>query len=117
MAIERLRRAALLDAEVTGHAEVHQQRLAGREIGEQVLGPAVQLEDGVAGQPGREAGRKRPAQVGAAQDDLGDALADEDRREQPANGFDFGELGHGRQSSARGPPPCPVHRNPGGGPS
>ena len=61
----------------------------------------MQLEDGVAGQPGREAGRERTAQVGAAQDDLGDALADEDRREQPANGFDFRELGHARQSSAR----------------
>jgi uncharacterized membrane protein len=68
-----------------------------------VLGPAVQLEDGVAGQPGREPGRKRPAQVGAAQDDLDDALADENRREQPANGFDFRKLGHARQSSARNP--------------
>jgi len=84
-----------------------------------VLGPAVQLEDGVAGQPGREAGRKRPAQVGAAQDDLDDALADEDRREQPANGFDFRELGHARQSrlARRNLRLCPVHRNPGGGPS
>ena len=94
VAIERLRRAAVLDAEVAGHAEVHEQRLARGEIGEQVLGPAVQLEDRRARQPGREVGRKRTAQVGAAQDDLVDALADEDGREEPANGFDFGQLGH-----------------------
>ena len=105
MAIERLRRAAVLDAEVTGHPEVHEQRLARREIGEQVLGPAVQLEDRLSGQPGREAGRERTAQVRAPQDDLGNALADEDGREEPANGFDFRELGHGRQSSGTLPAP------------
>ncbi len=99
MAIERLCRAARLDAEVTGHAEVHQQRLARREIGEQVLGPTMQLEDRVSGQPRREAGRKRTAQVGAAQDDFGDALADEDGREEPANVFRPREARARRQST------------------
>jgi hypothetical protein len=115
VAIERLRRTALLDAEVAGHAEVHQQRLARREIGEQVLGPAVQLEDRVPREPRGEVDRKWTAQVGAAQDDLGDALADQDGREEPANGFDFGKLWHERQSSAGpapGTPPMPPRQIP-----
>jgi hypothetical protein len=93
--VERLRLGALFDAEVAGHPQVHQQRLARGQVGEQVLGAAVELEHSASRQPRGEVVREGAAQVGPAEHDLGDAFSHQHRCQPAADGLDFWQLGHG----------------------
>ena len=60
-------------------------------------------DDGAALDLGGEARRQRHPQVLAALGQAGDAMADHARDQAAADGFDFGQLGHGLESSARAP--------------
>ena len=77
------------------HAEMHHQHLAGREIGQQILGPPPERRDLLAlaaarrngpGNGNRRSGRRWSDSVKRAPDHGGLQAA--------AHGFDFGELGH-----------------------
>jgi hypothetical protein len=73
---------------------MHQQHLAGGEIGEQILGAPAEPGDGLAFEALHEILRQRPAQVAAARLDLLEARAFHGGREAAAHGLDFGQLGH-----------------------
>ena len=74
---------------------MHEQDVAGGEIGEQILGTAAEAFDGPAFEPRDEILRQRPAQVGTPCLDLGEARALHDGRETAAHRLDFGQLWHG----------------------
>ena len=64
----------LKDMKRAGHAEMHDQHVAGRQIGEQIFGAPADAGDGLALEPLREILRQRPAQIAAANLDLDEAL-------------------------------------------
>ena len=74
---------------------MHQQHVAGREIGEQILGAAAEALDRLALEPRHEILRQRPAQILAARLHLRESGALHDGRETAAHGLDFGQFGHG----------------------
>ena len=84
-------RAALaLDAKPAGHAEVHQQRLVRRQLGDEILAAPTQRPDRPAGQARREIARKRTPEVPAPQLDALEARAFHGGRDLAADLFDFG---------------------------
>ena len=85
----------LADAERARHAEMHQQHVAGGQIGQQIFGAAAEAFDLLALQPLLEILRHRPAQAAVAHLDLFEARALHGGREPPAHGLDFGKFGHG----------------------
>ena len=93
------------DQEAAGHAEMHDEHLAGREVGEEVFGPAAERRDRLALEALREALREGEAQVRPALLDLVDAGADHGGLEAAADGFDFGKFGHGINHLASRPDP------------
>ena len=86
--------AAVQHAERARHAEMHQQHLAGRQVGEQILRAPVQALDGRALEPLVEVLRKRKAQVRPALLDPHEARALHHGLQAAAHGFDFGKFGH-----------------------
>ncbi len=74
---------------------MHQQHVAGGQIGQQVLGAPAEPLDGLALEPRDEILRQRPAQVAAARLHLLEARALHGGRKAAAHGLDFGQLGHG----------------------
>ena len=89
------RRAALRDEEAPGHAEMHDQHLAGGEIGEEVFGAPAERDHLLALEARGEALGKGQAQIRTALLDLVEARADHRGLEAAADGLDFGEFGHG----------------------
>ena len=82
------------DMERARHAEMHEQHVAGRQIGQQIFGPPAEAGDGVAFEAAGEILRQRPAQIAAVNLDLGEARALHRRLEAAAHRFDFGKFGH-----------------------
>ncbi len=76
------------------HAQMDQQRLGRRKIGEDVLRPPPQGDNLRPGQPLGHSRRKGPAQVGAAHIGLQDTPVGHHRFQPPAHGFDLGQFGH-----------------------
>ena len=83
------------DAKGARHAEVHQQRLARGQRGEQVLRPPGQRQDRPAAEPRNELRGERDAQVGTTDDDSIEARAAHDRFELTSNRLDFRKLRQG----------------------
>ena len=83
---------------------MHHQHVAPVQVAEQVLGPPLQPLDPRAGQPLDEALGKRKTQVGPPLLDAAQPGALQHRLQAAADGFDFGKLGHGGLSPARGLP-------------
>ena len=73
---------------------MHEQNVAGGEVGEEILGAPAEAGHGLAFEALREILAERPAQIAAARFDLGEARAFHDRREAAAHGLDFGKFGH-----------------------
>ncbi len=91
----------LEDMKRAGHAEMHDQHIARRQIGEQVFGAPADAGDGLARKPARKILRQRPAQIAAPDLDLDEALAFHGRLEASAHGLDFGKFRHDIPASAR----------------
>ena len=84
-----------LDAEGTGHAEMHDDARAVVEIGEEIFGAPSEPLDPAALEPRGEAFWKGKAEVGPAQFERLDPRPLHHRAEAEADGFDFGQFGHG----------------------
>ena len=75
---------------------MHQQHVAGGEIGHEIFCTAAEPRDDLPLQPGHEIGLERKAQIRPA------GLRDEDfrtlhdRLKAAADGLDFGQFGHGQ---------------------
>jgi hypothetical protein len=76
---------------------MHDKHLAVIEPGEQVFGAPLKRLHCPAREPARERVRKRKAQIGAPLLDARKRLADEERLEPLAHGFDLGEFRHDDQ--------------------
>ena len=74
---------------------MHQQHVAGRQVGQQIFRAPAEAGDGLASQPFREILRQRPAQIAAAHLDFGEARAFHRRLKAAAHRLDFGKFGHG----------------------
>ena len=73
---------------------MHQQRVARRHRGHQVLGAPRQRVDSLTFEPRSEASRKRTAEIRTTKLDVSDRLVGEVRLEAAADRFDFGKLRH-----------------------
>ena len=73
-----------------GHAEMHQQHVAGRKIGQQIFRPPAQAGHRLAVQALREILRQRPAQIAAVNLDFGEARAFHRGFQTAAHRLDFG---------------------------
>ena len=94
------RRPSAKHVKRAGHAEMHEQHIAGREIGEQIFRPSAEAGHGLALEAWRKILRQRPAQIAAVNLDLGEARALHRRLEAAAHRLDFGKFGH--RSTGRG---------------
>ena len=74
------------------------QRLAAIEFGQEIFGPAPQAADCPARQALRKMGRKRHAQIMPANDRMRNHMALQRRGKTQADGFDFGQFRHARNS-------------------
>ena len=90
----------LLDPERAGHAEMHHQRLAGRQLRQQVLRAALEAHHRPPCDTRREALRKRGAEIRATELEAVDAGSGHDRRELAPDGLDFWQFGHTGDSLA-----------------
>jgi len=77
-----------------GHAEMHNQDVAGGKIGEQIFRAPAEAGHRCTGQPSRKVLGQRPTQIAAANLDLDEAFPRHGRFEAAAHGFDFGQFGH-----------------------
>src|SRR5215204_5426727 len=84
------RAPALRDEEAPAHAEMHDQHLAGREVGQEVFRPPPQPDDFLAGEPRAEALGKPEAQIWPPLLDLVDPCADHRRLKPAADRLDLG---------------------------
>ena len=87
--------SAVHDGETARHAKMHDQRLAGGEVGDQIFGPPPQRGEGLPFEPLDEPFGKRKAQIRPPLFHPDQAAAFHDGREAAPDGFDFGQLGHG----------------------
>jgi hypothetical protein len=83
------------DGEASAHAQMHDQRLAGVEPGQQVLGPPLQPLDACALQPRLKTVGEGEAQVGAERLDAGEHRAVQRGGEAAPHRLDLGEFRHG----------------------
>lgn len=79
-----------IHCEPARHAKVDHEGLLAIELGQEVLGSAVETAHMAAGKPVREAGRERQAQIAAPRDDASEAAPLQNGGESPPNRFDFG---------------------------
>ncbi len=79
---------------------MHEQDVAGGEVGEEILGATAEAFDGLAFEPRHEVLRQRPAQVGAPGFDAGKARPFHHGRKTAAHRLDFGQLWHENVSGA-----------------
>ena len=94
-----IKRPALLPAflknmERAGHAEMHDQHVAGGQSGEQIFRAPAEAVDGPALEPLREMLRQRPAQVARGEARPARTRALHRRLKAAAYGLDFGKFGH-----------------------
>ncbi len=92
---------AVIDAKGAAHAEMHEQRRAIVEPGEQILAAPLQRLDTLPFEARRKILRKRKAQIAARQLDFLENAAFENGGKPAAHGLDFGKLRHRRPFSAR----------------
>src|SRR5581483_12431805 len=78
------------DAERSGHAEMHQQYVAGSEIGHQIFGAAAEPGDGLTVKPADEISLKRESEVFAPDFGFFDPRPFHGRLQSPADGLNFG---------------------------
>ena len=83
-----------LRPEPSGHAEMHDQRVSGRQHGEQILAAACERPHALAAEPPREAGGERPSEVGAIQDDAIEARAGHRALQTLPYALDLGKFRH-----------------------
>jgi len=76
--------------ETAGHAEVHEQNFAARQVGEQILSPPLQPLDLAAAQARREVFGQGEPEVGPVLLNAGKHLALKRRLQAAPNNFDFG---------------------------
>ncbi len=95
-------RRGFFDAKPAGHSEVHDQRVARRQLAEQVLAAARQRSHAPPPQPTGEAARKRLPQIAPIELDAIEARARHRRFEGPAHAFDFRQLRHGLDNRRSG---------------
>src|SRR6187551_3052721 len=88
------RRQRALDAERSGHAEMHDQRVAGRQDREEIFAAPRQGLNGVTAQAPRESGGEWFTEIGAIEHDAREARAGHRRFEAPADALDFRQLRH-----------------------
>ena len=74
---------------------MHEQHVARRQIGQQIFGAAAEAGDGLAFELLGEILRQRPAQIAAMRLHLDETRVLHRGRKPAADGFDFGEFGHG----------------------
>ena len=94
------RQADFHQPQVTRHAQVADQG-ADFGIDQQVLGPAVDLDDPLSGQAYVQVLGDRPAQAPVTDDHPADLLALQVRRDPAPGGFDLGEFRHQWAPSSR----------------
>jgi hypothetical protein len=80
---------------------MHDQRVAGRELGEQILPATGQRPNGLAPEASLEAGWKWLTEIAAVEHDTVEARAGHGGSQTPQHAFDFRKLGHGDICSAR----------------
>ena len=73
---------------------MHQQHLAGREIGQEIFGAAPETGDGLPFKARSEVARQRPAQVAAPRLDRREARPLHDRLEAAPHRLHLRKLGH-----------------------
>jgi hypothetical protein len=83
-----------VDAKRPGHAEMHQECLAGGEIGDQVLPSAAKPHDRLTAKARRKPWRQGRAQVGPARNDFLEARSLHYWAQRTTDCFDFRQLGH-----------------------
>src|SRR4051812_5207296 len=88
--------SSAVDPERSGHPEVHQQRLAGVELDEQILSAARDRTNATPFEAACKIGRKGPAKVRAAQHHTIDPCAAHHRLQAAPFGLDFRKLWHRR---------------------
>ena len=77
---------------------MHEQDVAGAEVGHQIFGAAAEPGDGLAGQPRDKILLKGKTQVLAAGLGVQNFCTFHDRLQAAADGLDFGQFGHGKPS-------------------
>src|SRR5262245_56609024 len=77
---------------------MHEQRVTGGELSEEVLAAARERADGLAAQPPGKAGGERPSKIAAIEDDALEARARHRRRKTSTQTLDFGQFRHRRSS-------------------
>ncbi len=82
------------DMKRAGHAEMHDQHVAGRQIGKQIFGAPTETGHRRAFEPPRKILRQRPAQIAAVDVDPDEAFSLHGRFEAAAHRLDFGQFGH-----------------------
>src|SRR5215218_4197630 len=89
---------ALRDEEAPAHAEMHDQHLAGREVGQEIFRPPPEPDHLLPSEPRDEALGKPEAQIRPPLLDPLDPRADHRRLEPAADRLDLGQLGHSSTS-------------------
>jgi len=99
MVMTTRRRCSRLEAQGSGHAQVHQQRprliapsRLAREIEQQILAAAAHADQPRAGQAKLEIAVQREAQARCAHNNVKQALSDDPGLEATTDDFDFGQL-------------------------
>ena len=87
-------RVGMVEPARSRHAEMHEQGLVGRQVGEEILAAARQRPRPSAAQPRREASRKRPPQIPAPHQHALEAGAVHHRLELAADRLHFRQFGH-----------------------
>jgi hypothetical protein len=83
-----------LDAKRPGHAKVHDERVTGGQVGEQVFRSAPQSQHGRTRDSPVELARKWPAQIASPEHDAANLCAFEDWRELASHGLHFRKFRH-----------------------
>lgn len=95
--LEQLER---IESHAARHAEVENHRVAAIGIDKAVFGAAAAGDDGGTGEALAETFGERPAQAVAVEGDAGELVPGPGGGQAAHDGFDFGELRHGLQSSS-----------------
>lgn len=83
-----------LDAEPSGHAQVHDQGLARGQIGEQIFPAARERAHGLTAKPAHEVGGKGLTQILPVEDHAIEARTSQRRFQCPPDTLDFWQFGH-----------------------
>ena len=81
-----------LDAKRARHAKMHQERLSGGQLHQEVLGAPGERSDSLAAQPAAKPRRERDPQIGTPHGDIRYAGTTQNGMQLAADGFYFGQL-------------------------